>query len=167
MNSHLTASDFSAFRTPSKDNSRDIIHIDVRSNHIYIERALLTSVKGTKLAELFSKDQSFFVIDRCPKAFNLLVEFLTYQGLQLGIQGPDCLKDLLTELEFWGILTFVHRETIKRLLCLKWQGNSKKTSCFGEGLTTVRSPAENKVRKALKTSIFTSNFLNCYQKTRK
>lgn len=82
----------------------------MQTNHIYVQRNLLTCVKGSKLASVFSQDMKDFEMVRSPVAFKLMLEFLRLKGqincLRL---TPDDLELLLGELNYWGISQSVDR----------------------------------------------------------
>ena len=90
-----------------------IVHIVIESHHIYAQRDLLTCVKGSKLASVFSQDLTDFEMVRSPAAFKLMLEFLRLNGQIncLHLEADD-LQILLNELDYWGISSSVDK-TIK------------------------------------------------------
>lgn len=68
------------FTKRKMDKLDDIVHIVIESHHIYAQRDLLTCVKGSKLASVFSQDLTDFEMVRSPTAFKLMLEFLRLNG---------------------------------------------------------------------------------------
>lgn len=54
----------------------DIVHITIQQLHIYVQRDLLTSISGSKLAKVFSQDLSDFELVRDPTIFQHMIEYL-------------------------------------------------------------------------------------------
>jgi len=85
-------------------NIDDIVHIVILNNHLYVQRNLLTCLRGSKLASVFTQDSTEFELVRNPRAFKLLLEFLRLSGQinSLRLSAND-LELLLGELNYWGI----------------------------------------------------------------
>ena len=96
-------------RNHNMNNIDDIVHIVVSNNHLYVQRNLLTCLKGSKMANIFSQDLTEFELVRNPRAFKLLLEFLRLNG-QINSQrfSQNDLEMLLNELNYWGISQSVY-----------------------------------------------------------
>ena len=82
-----------------------MVHIKILNCLIYVERALLTSDQGSKLAKVFSqKNLSRFEFVRDPEPFKNMLDYLRQdrQISRLNLDKSDSSK-LIQEINYWGI----------------------------------------------------------------
>jgi hypothetical protein len=83
----------------------DIIHIELKQTHFYVHRDLLTENKNTLFETTFGNTgQTHFTLDRDPKMFNHVLEYLrsNRESLpkSLGEQDRGLFQE---ELRYWGL----------------------------------------------------------------
>lgn len=61
-------------------NDIEIVHIELQQTHFYVQRDMLTGIKESHMTKVFSKQETHFVLDRCPDTFNKVLEHLRSDG---------------------------------------------------------------------------------------
>jgi hypothetical protein len=93
------------------NNNTDVLHLIVGGQNFTVGRNLLTQVKGSKMADLFSSMQQLKMVegnqiflDRDPEAFNNVLRYLRTNRKFLPADSDQNLRKLVElEIKYWEV----------------------------------------------------------------